>query len=208
VVSFRDRSETRLICPRSTLGDSRRCRPTISCLPLHAGRRASPEARFVLSLEARCGKVRGAGARQSPINLVARQTHRPAGLCFEKPVYSAGSDPFDQVAPSPTGSHLLTKSSWGEVRLWDVGSVISAASPMKISARTVQTRVWIRSSSIIAQIPFCGFQCRILPKCSGKSGFSYPAIMMWGDVSLPAARAQEHVNKRRHPFRCLLHSLK
>ena len=23
----------------------------------------------------------------------------------------------------------------------------------------------------------------------------------WGDVSLPAARAQEHVNKRRHPFR-------
>ncbi len=27
-----------------------------------------------------------------------------------------------------------------------------------------------------------------------------------GDVSLPAVRAQEHVNKRRHPFRCLLHS--
>jgi hypothetical protein len=28
----------------------------------------------------------------------------------------------------------------------------------------------------------------------------------WADVSLPAVRAQEHVNKRRHPCRCLLHS--
>jgi WD40 repeat protein len=41
----------------------------------------------------------------------------------EKSVYNAGSDSIDQVALSPTGSHLLTKSSWGEVRLWDIGSV-------------------------------------------------------------------------------------
>lgn len=44
-------------------------------------------------------------------------------LLREKSVFSAGSDSIDQVDLSPTGSHLLTKSSWGEVRLWDIGSV-------------------------------------------------------------------------------------
>lgn len=41
----------------------------------------------------------------------------------ERSVYSAGSDGTSQVALSPTGTHLLTRSSWGGVRLWDVSSV-------------------------------------------------------------------------------------
>ena len=68
---------------------------------------------------------------------------------------------------------------------------------MKISARTVQTRVWIRSSSIIAQIPFCGFQWRILPKSSGKSGFSYLAIMM------PSAAATRPLGSHPSPGQLL-----
>jgi WD40 repeat protein len=41
----------------------------------------------------------------------------------EKSVFRDDSDSFDQVALSPTGSLLLTKSFWGEVRLWEIGSV-------------------------------------------------------------------------------------
>jgi transposase len=37
---------------------------------------------IVLPLEARCGKVRGAGAQQAPVDLIALEVHRRGGLVF------------------------------------------------------------------------------------------------------------------------------